>query len=274
MTHVGDVTSSTAPLAPSAQPSFRLTRTTVTLLSLAAIAWVGVVAYARNMGNGRGTMGMPLGEFLPMWAVMMAAMMLPAVAPVGSLYARTITSDRGKRLSLFVAGYLLAWAVAGLPAYAVLRVVENVAGDSNTAMRVIAAVALGAAGVYQLTPLKTRCLRHCRSPLAQLLHYGSMRGPARELKVALHHAGFCLGCCWALMALFVVFGVMNVWAMVGLAALVVAEKVLRRGEAVGRLAGAGFLVLCVLVLASPSVAHAVVPDGSMGPMQPSMEMSG
>ncbi len=260
----------TAPAAPPtavARAAFRLTPSTVALLALAALAWVGVVTYARDMGNGSGTMGLALGEFVPMWAVMMAAMMLPAVAPVASLYARTIREPRAARISLFVAGYLVMWIAAGIPTYAVLRLVDRFAGDSDPRMRTLAVVALVAAGTYQLTPLKARCLRHCRSPIAQLLHYGNVTGPLRELRVSLHHAGYCLGCCWALMALFVTFGVMNVWAMLGLAAVVLSEKVLRRGETIGRAAGALFLVLAVLVVASPRVADALVPPtGSMSHM--------
>jgi predicted metal-binding membrane protein len=260
----------TAPAVP-ARPAFRLTPTAITLIALAALAWAGVVAYARDMGNGPGSMGLPLWEFLPMWSVMMTAMMLLAVAPVASLYARTIKSKRVKRISLFVAGYLVAWAAAGIPTYALLRLVDRVTGHSDITIRSIAVVTLVAAGAYQLSPLKTRCLRHCRSPLAQLLHYGNMKGPLRDLKVALHHAGYCLGCCWALMALFIAFGVMNVWAMLGLAALVVGEKALPRGETVGRIAGATFLTIALLVLASPSVADTLIPSVDTGTMT---EMTG
>ena len=95
------------------------------------------------------------------------------------------------------------------------------------------------------------------------MHYGNVKGRLRDIKVALHHAGYCLGCCWALMALLVAFGVMNLWAMLGLAAVVVSEKVLRRGEAIGRLAGATLVVLAALVIASPSVAHALIPGVPM-----------
>jgi predicted metal-binding membrane protein len=189
--------------------------------------------------------------------------MAPAVAPVASLYARTIKSDRFFRLSLFSLGYLAVWALAGVPTYAVLRLVDHV-GGSGTPMRYVAAGVLAAAGLYQLSPLKSRCLRHCRSPLAQLLHYGNMRGPLRELKVGLHHAAYCLGCCWALMALLIAFGMMNLWAMLALAALVLSEKVLPRGETIGRVVGALCLVLSVLVVASPAVGHALVPG--MAPM--------
>jgi predicted metal-binding membrane protein len=253
-----------APAAPVERPSLRLTPSTVTLLALAVLAWAGVVAYARHMGNGTGSMGLRAQAFLPMWALMMAAMMLPAVAPVAALYARTIQTERAKRLSLFVAGYLIAWAVTGVPALGVLRVVDHVVGHDNTAMRNVAIAVLVAAGGYQLSPLKSRCLRHCRSPLAQLLRYGNAKGALRDLKVSLHHAGYCLGCCWALMALFITFGVMNIWAMLALAAVVVSEKVLRHGEAIGRLAGAACVALAILVLVSPRVAARVVPSTSSG----------
>jgi predicted metal-binding membrane protein len=244
------------------RPTFRLTPSTVGLLAIAALAWAGVIVYARHMGNGPGTMGISLGEFTAMWALMMTAMMAPAVAPVASLYARTITSERAPRLSLFIGGYLLVWALSGIPTYAVLRLVDHAGANGNTTMRDIAVGVLVAAGGYQLSPLKARCLRHCRSPLAQLLRYGNVKGRGRDLKVALHHAGYCLGCCWALMALFIAFGVMNLWAMLGLATVVLSEKVLRRGEVIGRLAGAACIVLAALVLVSPGVANAVVPSMS------------
>jgi predicted metal-binding membrane protein len=248
----------TAPAAPLDRPALRLNPQTVAMLGVAALAWAGVIAYARDMGNGAGTMGMPLGEFAPMWSLMMTAMMLPAVAPVASLYLRTIRSERARRLILFIGGYLLVWSAIGVPAYLALRFVDDRA-DSGTTMRSVAAVVLVSTGLYQLTPLKAVCLRHCRSPLGQLLHYGNVKGHWRDLKVAVHHAGFCLGCCWALMALFIAFGVMNVWAMLGLAAIVVSEKLSRHGEAVGRVAGAAFIVLGLSVAASPRVAEAVVP---------------
>ncbi len=249
----------TAPGVLAERPAFRLTPSTVALLAIAALAWAGVIAYARDMGNGAGSMGISISLFLAMWALMMTAMMAPAVAPVASLYARTITSDRVARLSVFLAGYLLVWALAGIPTYVVLRLVDHAAGHDDYTMRTIAVVVLVAAGAYQLSPLKARCLRHCRSPLAQLLRYGNLKGRLRDVKVALHHGGYCLGCCWALMGLLIAFGVMNLWAMLGLAGVVVSEKVLRRGEAIGRLAGAACLVVAVLVIASPSVARALIP---------------
>lgn len=255
----------TASVAPVERPVLRLTRESIVMLGVAALAWAGVIAYARDMGNGVGTMGTSLLEFMGMWSLMMTAMMLPAVAPVASLYLRTIVSDRPRRLGLFVGGYLTVWASAGIPAYIALRFVDDRVAASTATMRTISVVVLGAAGVYQLTPLKAVCLRHCRSPLGQLLHYGNVKGPGKDLKVALHHAGFCLGCCWALMALFLAFGVMNLWAMLGLAVIVFSEKLLPHGETIGRMVGVVFVVLALLVATSMRVADAVVPS-SPAPM--------
>ncbi len=250
----------TASVAPIQRSTRRLNRRTIIILTVAALAWAAVIAYARHMGNGVGTMGLSLVGFMAMWSLMMTAMMLPAVAPVASLYARTIGSDRPQRLIVFVGGYLAVWAAAGVPTYVALRLIDEHVANSAAAMRTVSVVLLTLAGIYQLTPLKGVCLRHCRSPLNQLLQYGNIKGRAKDLKAAFHHAGFCLGCCWMLMALFIAFGVMNVWAMLGLAVIVIAEKVLRHGETIGRFAGAAFVVLAVLVAASPRVANAVVPS--------------
>lgn len=244
------------------RPALRLTRHTIVMLSVAALAWAGVIMYARHMGNSSGTIGMSLLGFIGMWSLMMTAMMLPAVAPVASLYSRTIATNRPRRLLLFVGGYLVVWAAAGIPAYLALRMVDEHVADEVSTMRTVAVVILAVAGVYQLAPVKAVCLRHCRSPLGQLLHYGNFKGRAKDLRVALHHAGYCLGCCWALMALFVAFGVMNVWVMLGLAGLVFSEKLLRHGEVIGRLAGGAFIVLALLVATSSRVADAVVPTHS------------
>jgi predicted metal-binding membrane protein len=250
----------TLPAASVERPALRLTPQTVAVLGLSALAWAGVIAYALDMGNGVGTMGLSFPEFIAMWSLMMTAMMLPAVSPVASLYLRTIHADQPLRAVVFVLGYLLVWAAVGVPAYVALRLVDERIADDETGLRILAVVLLLIAGVYQLTPLKQVCLRHCRSPVAQLLHYGNVKGRTRDLKVAVHHAAFCLGCCWALMLLFVGLGVMNVWLMLGLATVVLGEKLARHGVAFGRVAGMAFLALAFLVAVSPSVADAVVPS--------------
>jgi predicted metal-binding membrane protein len=104
---------------------------------------------------------------------------------------------------------------------------------------VVAVAVFASCGVYQLTPLKSRCLKHCRSPLSLLLHYGAYRGPLRDVRAGAHHGAYCLGCCWSLMALFAVVGVMNLVAMVVLAAVVLAEKLSVHGELLARAVGVG-----------------------------------
>ena len=245
---------------------FRFTPTTLALFSFAALAWAAAIARAHQLGNGTGTMGMSLLSFIVMWSLMMTAMMLPAVALVASLYAQTIRESRWVRVPLFVGGYLLVWALAGVPAFGVLRIVDHLVGESAMTMRVIAGVVLVVAGAYQLTPLKDVCLSHCRSPMGQLLRFSKESGRLRDVEFAVTHAAYCIACCWLLMALFIAFGVMSVWAMVGLTLVVVLEKVARHGFGIGRVVGVVCLALAVLVVVSPRVAGHVVP----APMTQSM----
>jgi predicted metal-binding membrane protein len=224
------------------------------LLILAAGAWAATVAIARGMAGMTGTMGLGLAAFVPVWTLMMAAMMLPSVAPTASLYAKTVQSNRTARVAGLVVGYLAVWAAAGLPAYGLARLTGWLTGQHHSAAHVLAVAVFAVCGVYQLSSLKDRCLAHCRSPLALLLHYGSYRGRFRDLRVGAHHGGYCLGCCWGLMVILVAVGVMNVAAMVSLAALVLIEKAWTWGPAAGRLAGAAALALAVATIWFPWLA--------------------
>ena len=244
---------------PAAQPALgpvaRLP--TAFLLIAAAAAWVATVALARGMAGMSGmtgTMGLGLVAFVPAWTLMMAAMMLPSVTPVATLYARTVQGNRTMRIAGLVAGYLAVWAVAGLPAYGLARLGGWLAGQHPGGAQAAAVAVFALCGVYQLSPFKDRCLAHCRSPLGLLMHYGSYRGRLRDLRVGVHHGGYCLGCCWALMLILVAVGVMNVAAMVGLAALVLTEKTWSRGPAAGRLAGVAALALAVATIWFPWLA--------------------
>ena len=224
------------------------------LLVLAAGAWAATVTVARGMSGMTGTMGLGLAAFVAIWTLMMAAMMLPSVAPTAALYARTVQSRRTVRLAGMVAGYLAVWAVAGLPAYGLAWMTGSLTSQHPSAAHVLAVVTFAVAGAYQLSPLKDRCLAHCRSPLALLLHYGSYRGRSRDLRVGLHHGGYCLGCCWGLMVILIAVGVMNLVAMVGLAALVLVEKTWRWGVVAGRIAGVALLALAVAAIWLPWLA--------------------
>ena len=222
--------------------------------AVAALAWLGVIAVARGMGAMTGTMGLGLGAFVAVWTLMMSAMMLPAVAPFAAFYARTFTERRATRRSLFVAGYLTAWAAVAVPAFGLAWVADRlVAGHPNGATA-LAVVIFAACGIYQLTPLKDRCLALCRSPLGFAMRYRHVRGRTRDFRVGLRHGLFCLGCCWALMGLLLAFGLMNVTAMAVLAIIVVAEREWRHGPALARVVGILVLGLAVVVIFRPSLA--------------------
>jgi predicted metal-binding membrane protein len=217
------------------------------LAALGVLAWLATIAQARGMGNGPGTMGMSLPFFLPMWVVMMAAMMFPSVAPVATSWARSITrtatgAGRAARIAAFVGGYLVAWASFGVVAFGIFAGTGRLVDAHPGTGRWLGAAVFAVAGAYQLTPLKQACLRHCRSPFAQLARYAGYRGASRDLRVGLHHGLYCVGCCWGLMIVLVALGVMNVAAMAGLAAVIFLEKLWRRGQWLSRLVGVGFLV--------------------------------
>ncbi len=226
------------------------------ILLLAAAAWAATVARSLDMGGMTGSMGLGLAAFLVMWGLMMAAMMLPAVAPLASLYVRTFREHPWRRTAMLITGYLLAWVAIGIPFYAVARQVDHL--DQGTwPARVLTASIFVVAGVWQLTGAKDACLRHCRSPLGLLLHYGGYRGRTRDLRVGIHHGGWCIGCCWALMLLLVAFGFMNLLAMVALAALILAEKYWSAGERLARVVGIVLIGLAVMALLAPGLVHGV-----------------
>jgi predicted metal-binding membrane protein len=170
------------------------------------------------------------------------------------MYHRSVLSHRALRLTGFTAGYLLAWAGAGIPAFLFTALVARLVRDHPAWATAVAVVVFAAGGMYQLTPLKSRCLRHCRSPLSLLLHYSAYQGRLRDVRAGVHHGAYCLGCCWSLMALFVVLGVMNLAAMVALAVVVLVEKLWVHGGVLARAVGVAALVLAVAVIWVPALA--------------------
>jgi len=142
--------------------------------------------------------------------------------------------------------------------------------DGHAAAATVLAVAIFAAcGFYQLTPLKDRCLARCRSPLGFVLKLGGYRGRTRDLRVGLYHGAYCLACCWALMALLIAFGLMNVIAMVVLAGAVLTEKAWVWGPHFSRVLGVAALGLAVTAVFVPGLApglHQMANPGQMGGM--------
>lgn len=227
---------------------------TSALLFLTAAAWAVTVVLTRGMAGMTGTMGLDVGVYVAVWTLMMAAMMLPSVAPLVSLYARTLRTYRVPRLGALVLGYVLVWAAAGLPAYGVGWLTGWLDASHPGVAHVLAVAIFAACGLYQLTGLKQTCLRHCRSPFGLLLHYGSVRGRTRDLRVGAQHGAYCLGCCWALMVVLIAVGVMNIVAMVALAVLILVEKTSAGGMVIGRLAGVAALGLAVATVWLPWLA--------------------
>jgi predicted metal-binding membrane protein len=251
----------------SAAPGWRqLTPSASVLLLAAAGAWAGVAVLARGMGSMPGTMGLGVGSFIAVWALMMSAMMLPSVAPFSSLYVRTLGDNRAVRLACFAAGYLIVWTMAALPAYALAWLADRLAQAHPATATVLAVLIFTACGIYQLTPLKDRCLARCRSPLGFVLKFGSYQGRTRDLRVGLSHGAFCLACCWALMALLIAFGLMNIIAMVILAVAVLAEKTWSWGHIFSRAAGVAALVLAAVVVVKPDLAAGLYLAGASGQM--------
>lgn len=236
----------------------------ITIAWLYLLLGAGVGAQTMAMGGG-GAMTMApawtpdyAALIFLMWGVMMAAMMLPAAAPTILLVAKLAGRSSGAAAggapsaAAFALGYLSVWALFSLAA-TVLQWRLSRLGLLSPAMAGRSAIAAGliliAAGLYQWTPLKRACLVHCRSPLEFLLRYwrSSRRG---AFGCGLRHGVFCLGCCWMLMALLFVGGLMNLLWIAGLALLVLIEKTLPWGLWASRLTGAALALSGTAIVAA------------------------
>jgi predicted metal-binding membrane protein len=237
------------------------------LLGFAGVAWWSTVDRMAGMDAGPGTDLGALGWFMGVWVVMMAAMMFPSLAPTVALYARMTRRTGQVRPLVFAGSYLLVWGAAGLVAYGVFRLGRTMLGGDLTwhaGGRWFAAGVLGLAAVYELTPLKDRCLAECRSPLGFLL--GTWRDGVRgSFEMGARHAAWCLGCCWALMAALFALGVMSLTWMALVAALIALEKTIpwRRPATWGT--ATVLIVLAIAVAVAPhDIPGLVVPGGSSG----------
>ena len=242
------------------------------LFALAGAGWWWTARQMRGMDEGPWTGLGTLGWFLGIWLVMMAAMMFPSVAPTVALYSRMTRRRSPLSPSLFVLGYLVTWAGAGLVAFALITLVGRAAGDVlawDRAGRWVAGVTLLVAAGYELSPLKDVCLGKCRSPLGFLL--GAWRdGRWGALRMGARHGAWCVGCCWALMASLFALGVMSVAWMAFVAGLIALEKTLpwRRVATYGT--AVVLLTLGILLFAAPDAIPALtVPGaGQMDGMEP------
>ncbi len=234
------------------------------LLVLAAATWALSGDRMAGMDAGPGTDLGGLGPFIVTWVLMMAAMMLPSIAPVALAHARTKGGSRdlgrmpliGATLA-FVAGFLAPWSAAGLVGYTVVEGVRSLELGFlawEEAGRFVAGGVLLGAALYQLTGLKRVCLQRCRDPLMSFDH-GARTRRAGALRIGIEHGGLCVGCCWALMAALFALGVMSIGWMALIAALVATEKLLP-WKAVAR---RGIAILLAVLAIGVAFAPAEVP---------------
>lgn len=244
------------------------------LVLIAALAWAYTIYLAQRAGGMEGTAagGMAMDMAMPsmaawgvfdfaamfaMWAVMMVAMMVPAAAPMVLVFARVNRTRREQQrpyvpTSVFVLGYVVAWSAFSLLATLsnwglhAAGLLSSMMGESTSA--ILGGGLLLAAGVYQWTPLKYACLTQCRTPLGFIMtEWREGRGGA--LNMGMKHGLYCLGCCWVLMALLFVLGVMNLVWIAALAGVVLLEKVAPGGLWIGRATGLIFIGWAALIFA-------------------------
>ena len=238
----------------------------VSLVAITALAWTYLLYLASRMGGGDMSPDMALPQMdawgpvellltFVMWSVMMVAMMIPSAAPMIMLFMKINRTRREREGSTvptatFVSGYLLVWtafsALATLTQWGL-----HDAGLLSPMMRssssLVSGILLIAAGAYQWTPWKRACLHHCRSPLHFIMsewHSGALGA----LRMGSRHGVYCVGCCWALMAVLFVAGVMNLLWVAAIAALVLAEKMVPNAEFIGRTAGIVLMIIGLGIL--------------------------
>lgn len=235
------------------------------LLAVAGLGWwwsvesVGSMTPRPSMGPGtsmgRGTsmaVTMSLGSFFVAWMAMMAAMMLPAIVPAVRLFDRAAARDQAVATPIFVGGYVIVWSAVGVPVYFAWRALADPIGRGDRWAGYLAGAIFAAAAVYQVSPLKSACLRHCRTPLSFFLRQKSnLKTPLGAARAGIGHGVICVGCCWAAMAVLIALGTMNLAWMLAVAVLISAEKVAPHGRLVSSAAALAMAALGVALLIHP-----------------------
>lgn len=230
------------------------------LIGIILLAWVYTIHLTRSMGSSEMSLNMisphthtwSRTEFflnLLMWTVMMIAMMTPTAAPMLLFYTkisrqRYPQSSPYPKTALFLLGYLLVWSGFSVIATAVqwgLHTAAMLSTDVVRATPTFGGILLILAGAFQFSHLKNTCLTHCRTPVGFIMTdwKEGMRG---ALSMGIKHGGYCVGCCWLLMALLFVLGVMNLFWMVFITVLVLVEKIVPAGDRIGRYVGVLFII--------------------------------
>jgi predicted metal-binding membrane protein len=240
--------------------------TLIALVGLAVGAWALTVQQALGMADmvtGLARVGsrmpnpMTAPVFLLMWLTMMVAMMFPTIAPM-VLAHRLVVRHRGEGAFpsvAFVVGYLVVWTAIGLVPLAIFLGFRDLSEDQPVTAwlpRISGLVLIGA-GLYQFTPWKRVCLRACRTPLSFMMTHDFGSGAPGALKAGVSHGAYCLGCCWALMAVLVVVGLMNLVWMAALALVFLAEKNWQHGVLLNRVVGTAVAVLGCAILLYPDL---------------------
>jgi predicted metal-binding membrane protein len=232
------------------------------LLALAAIAWGVLIWQSAMMGSAQGmglTMGMSAALFLAIWVAMMVAMMFPTAAPMILMFRLVSARRRAQGQAfvptwIFTSAYLLVWSLCGVLAYLLALGVEWLAGQSMWLMEhenLFSGGVLAVAGLYQLSPLKYRCLSKCRTPL-QFILTSWRDGTGGAFRMGVEHGLYCLGCCWLLFVILFPLGMMNVALLALITLLIFAEKVLPRGRQISQVAGVALIAYGLVVIFWPA----------------------
>jgi len=231
------------------------------LAALTALSWLYLVRMPMTPQD-LGGLGARLLSALPpqwadlyltfmMWAVMMVAMMLPSTTPMVMAYARIANARSGRpalRVWLFALGYLATWTLFSAAATAVQLALLHWSLLSNALVTTpfVSAAILALAGLYQLSPLKDACLGRCQSPIGFFMtHWRD--GAAGAFRMGLAHGAFCVGCCWMLMALLFVAGVMNLAWVAAITVFVLLEKAIPWGRTIANVSGVALLAAALLI---------------------------
>ena len=238
----------------------------VGMIAVSVLAWQSTVEQAVSMSGmamGLGQIGglaqgdMSASVFLVMLVTMMVAMMLPTAVPIVLAHlAGTRRQGRGVHLTLvFIAGYLLVWSAIGVVPFIAYKAFAQLSADAAQSiwLPALAGAILIVAGAYQFTGWKQFCLDRCQSPFAFVVAHDFGAGAAGSLRAGAIHGALCLGCCWALTAVLLVVGLMNLMWMAGIFALFIVEKTWRHGLLLAKIAGVALVVLGAIVIARPAM---------------------
>ena len=238
----------------------------IALLVLSVLAWLSTIDQAISMNGmvmgigqigGRAQGDMSPSIFLTMWVTMMVAMMLPTTAPIVLAHLAVMRRQgRGIYPTLvFIAGYLLVWSAIGVVPLVAYKAFAQLTGDAAQSrwLPALAGTMLIIAGGYQFTGWKRVCFDKCQSPFAFIIAHDFGGGALSSLRAGAVHGLFCLGCCWALTAVLLVVGLMNLIWMAGIFALIFVERSWKHGLVLAKMAGAGLLLLGAMVIARPAL---------------------